>query len=83
VGPPPYEEYSLARAAYQSARDAESSQYSSANWSRAESNYRSGQRAWADDDFEKARKFFKLAIEYSEKAENVSRLKKFKVGGGF
>jgi hypothetical protein len=83
VGPPPYEDYSLARVARQAARDAESAQYSMNNWSRADDTYQKGQKAWNDGDFDVARKYFKQSIEYSERAENISRLKKFKTGGGF
>src|SRR5688572_14479428 len=80
VGPPPYEEYTLARAAVKSAQEADSSRFAVGLWSKAESNYKAGEKAFNESEYDQAKKFFRLAITYSERAENATRLKKFQSG---
>jgi len=83
VGPTPYEEYTLARAAIRAAREADSAQFAPGPWHKADNAYRSGQKAWNESEYDRARKQFKTAIEYAERAENMTRIKKFQTGGGF
>lgn len=81
--PPPYEDYALARVAVRSAQEVDSARFATGLWNRAEENYRNGQRAWADNEFGAAKKHFQMAIQYAEKAENATRLKKFQTGDTF
>lgn len=81
--PAPYEEYSLARTAINAAQEADASRFASGLWYKAEENYRNGQKAYREAEFAKAKKFFEVSIQYSERAENATRLKKFKSGDGF
>lgn len=81
AGPKPYEDYSLAYTALKSAKTSEASRYSPGYWSRAERLYREAQQAYKENSNEKAKKLFRQSVLYSEKAENVTRLKKFQTGG--
>ncbi len=80
VVPLPIEEYTIARAAVTSARDAGSERLAPGLWYKAEENYRRGQKFLKDKDNEGALRSFRRAIDYAEKAENASRLKKFESG---
>ena len=81
--PPPYEEYVLARAAVQAAQDTDSPRFATGLWNLADENYRLGQRAFRDSDYGPAKVYFKKATEFAERAENVTRLKKFQTGDSF
>lgn len=81
AGPKPYEEYALAYVALRSAKKAEASRYSPGYWSKAERLYREGQQSYKDNTNEKAKKLFMASKKYAEKAENVTRLRKFQTGG--
>ena len=81
AGPKPYADYSQAYVALRSAKSAEASRYSPGYWSKAERLYREGQQAYKENSNEKAQKLFRLSVKYAEKAENVTRLKKFQTGG--
>lgn len=83
VAPLPIEEYTLARAAVSSAKDAGADRLAAGLWFRADENYRRGQAALADRDNELAKQSFLKAVEFAEKAENASRLKKFETGETF
>ena len=83
VPPTPYEEYTLARAAIQAAKDVDSARFSSGLWHRAEESFRSGEKAWKNREFGEAKKLFERATLYAERAENSTRLKKFKSGDSF
>jgi hypothetical protein len=83
AAPPPYEEYTLARTAVRAAQDVDSSRFSAGLWNRAEENYRLGQKAYKDSDFKEAKVYFKKAINFAERAENSTRLKKFQSGDSF
>ena len=80
VIPLPIEEHTLARAALSSARDAGAERLAPGLWYKAEENYRRGEKFLKDKDNESAKKNFLRAIEFSEQAENSSRLKKFESG---
>jgi hypothetical protein len=81
--PPPFEEYAVARAAVNAARDYDSAKYAKGMWNRAEEAYFKGQKSFQANDMADARKNFRLATEYAEKAENLTRLKKFQSGDNF
>ncbi|MCB0406990.1 MAG: DUF4398 domain-containing protein [Bdellovibrionales bacterium] len=81
AGPKPYDDYALAYVALRAAKDAEASRYSPGYWSKAERLYRDGQQAYKENSNERAKKFFIESKKFAEKAENVTRLKKFQSGG--
>ncbi len=83
AAPPPYEEYALAKAAVRAAQDADSARFATSLWNKAEENFRNGQRAYREANFEEAKKHFQLALRFAEKAENLTRLKKFQTGENF
>ena len=80
VAPRPIEEYTLARAAVNSARESGAERLAPGLWHKAEEHYRNGQKSFKDKDNEGAMVGFLKAIEFAEKAENASRLKKFESG---
>ncbi len=80
VGPPPYEDYTLARAAVRAAQEVDSAQYATGYWNKAEESFRKGEQSWKDNENDGAKKYFKLAQQYAERAENATRLKKFQTG---
>ncbi len=81
--PPPYEDYAIARTAVRSARDFDSARYSTTTLHKAEEAFRNGEKCFKDNDFEQAKRYFRLAKEFAERAENATRLKKFKSGDSF
>lgn len=83
AAPPPYEEYSLARTAVKAAQEADSARFATGIWNKAEENFRAGQKAYREADYDSAKKHFQLAIQFAEKAENSTRLKKFQSGDSF
>lgn len=82
AAPPPYEEYTLARAAIKAAQDVDSARFSGGYWNRASDDFREGEKAWKDAEYETAKRLFKSAIQLSERAENATRLKRFQTGDG-
>jgi len=80
ISPLPIEEFTLARAAVASARESGSERLAPGLWYKCEENYRKGQKALKEKDNETAKVSFLQAIEFAEKAENASRLKKFESG---
>jgi hypothetical protein len=83
ASPPPFEEYALARAAVRAAQEADAARFATGIWNKAEENFRSGQKAYKEADYDSAKKFFQAAQLNAEKAENVTRLKKFQSGESF
>ncbi len=73
----------LARAAVRAAQEVDSARFSTGLWNRAEESYRNGTKAFKDADFKEAKVFFQRAIEYAERSENATRLKKFQSGDSF
>lgn len=80
---PPYEEYTIAREALKAAEEADSAKYSPAYWLNAESAYRDAERAYKQNQFDRARNLFRQARLWAERAENQTRLKKFESGDVF
>lgn len=73
----------MARAAVRAAQDADSARFATNLWNKAEENFRSGQKAYREADYETAKKHFLLAQQFAEKAENLTRIKKFQSGESF
>ena len=80
---PPLEQFTLARAALNAARDVDSTRFSPGHFHRAEEQFRLGEKNYRDEDYAEAKKNFEEAIYYAEQAENSTRLKKFKTGESF
>jgi len=76
----PVEDYTLARAAYESAKEAEALRYAPAFWYNAEQSYREGQRAYKERRYSDAEKNFKEARAAAEKAENAARIARHNAG---
>lgn len=83
AAPPPYEEFAIARAAIKAAQDVDSARYAPGLWGRADESFRTAQKEYRDRDFDLAKKHFQSAIQFAEKAENATRLKKFQSGDSF
>lgn len=81
--PPPYEEFTLARAAVNAARAYEAPKHAPGYWHKAKEFYIRGERAYKESDFGVAHDNFKKARAFAEKAENATRLKKFQTGDRF
>lgn len=79
---PPIEEYTIARTALRAAQESDAARYASGFWHNAEQHYRKGQKLFRLNDFALAKEHFDKAIDYAEKAENVTRLKKYQSGEG-
>ena len=83
AGAPPVKDFTLARTAIDAARKAGAPRYAPGFWNRAEEHYRRASILYKDRYYEEAKQLFKKARVYAEKAENSTRLKKFKSGDGF
>ncbi len=80
VSPQPVNEYTLARTALEAARDQDAARFAPSYWHQAEEAYRAGEAQFKKSEFLKAEEQFILSREFSEKAENATRLQKFKSG---
>jgi hypothetical protein len=78
--PPPYEDYSLARVAMDSARSVQAARHSPGYWHQAEESYRKARLFFKDRDYSKAKEYFNLARQAAERAENSARLLRQKSG---
>ncbi len=76
----PIDEYNLARAAFESARDADAAHYAPALWFGAEQAYHAGQKDYADRQYGDAKDKFIEARDLAERAEDVSRLARHQSG---
>lgn len=70
----PVQEYSIARAAYEAAKESGAQRLSPTYWFKAESTYKLGQRLFADREYVDARNAFEESRFLFEKAENASRI---------
>ena len=80
---PPLEQFTIARAALNAARDVDATRYSPGHFHRAEEQYRYGEKSYRAEDYAVAKNYFEQAIYFAEQAENSTRLKKFKTGESF
>jgi hypothetical protein len=78
--PVPLLDYSLARSAIESARSVESVKYSPSHWHQASEYFRTATLLYKDKRYEEAKENFIQARAFAEKAENLTRLKRFKSG---
>jgi hypothetical protein len=78
--PAPIEEYTLARAAIEAARNVQAPRHSPGYWHQADEAYRQAQDHYRDHDWSKARTEFIKARLAAEKAENSARLIRQKTG---
>ena len=76
----PVDEWTMARSAYESAREADAARFVPAIWFKAEQSYRDGQRAYKDRKYEEAKQLFNQARAYCEQAENAARLARHQSG---
>jgi hypothetical protein len=76
----PIEKYSLARAAIESAKDAEANRFAPTLWFNAEQSYRDGQRAFRERRYGRAEDLFEDARISAEKAENLARIARHESG---
>lgn len=70
----PVDEWTIARSAYEAARDADSARYVPSIWFNAEQSYREGQKAFRERRYAAAKTLFIQARQLSEQAENAARL---------
>jgi hypothetical protein len=78
--PQPLLEYTLARTAMEAARNVDAVKYAPSHWYQATEYYRTATLLFKEKKYDDAKNNFDLARVYAEKAENLSRLKKFKSG---
>ena len=81
--PVPVEEYVLARTAIQHSFDAGAPKFSPGYWHEAEDYFQKAKKLLKEGYNAKARKSFYRARIMAEKAENSTRLEKFRSGGEF
>ena len=82
-GPAPKGEYSLARSAIRSARDADAARFSADYWHKAMNTYRQAKKLYQDRQNDLARQYFARARVYAERAENLSQLARAKGDDSF
>ena len=80
TGPVPLDEYTLARAAIDAARDVQAPRLSPGFWHQAEEAYRRGRLLYKDSRWDEARIEFLKAKQAAEKAENSARLNRQRTG---
>lgn len=73
----------MARVAVRAAQEVDSARHASGLWNRAEENFRVAQKAYNENEYAKAKKHFLAAIQFAEKAENATRLKRFQSGDSY
>ena len=71
---PPLEDYSIARVAIASAKEAEAPRLAPGYWHRSEEAFRLGEEAFREEDYDLAQKRFKKAQAYAERAEDSAKL---------
>ena len=80
AGTPPVKSYNIADLALRKAVEAQSEKYAPKNLQIAKKYYNLGKRYYNERKFEKAKKNFLKAIDWAEKAENLSFFKQVKQG---
>jgi len=76
----PVDEYTIARAAMEGARESEAPRYAPALWYKAEQAYREGETFFRERAYDEALKRFVQARSWAEQAENAARLSRFEAG---
>lgn len=80
TGPMPLDEYTLARAALDAAREVQAPRHAPGYWHQAEEAYRRGRVFYKDQRWDEARQEFVKARQAAEKAENAARLTRQRTG---
>ena len=80
AGPKPIEDYVLSQAALKAAKDAGASSYASGYWFKAELSFRKAVKLYKNSSNSEAQVYFVRSRKYAERAEVLTRLKKFKSG---
>ena len=83
AGPKPIEEIVLAKAAMQAARQVGAQSVAPGFYHKSEESYRLGSIALKGNYNNEAKRYFVKARRYAEKAENATRLKKFRSGESY
>ncbi len=76
----PVDEYTIARAAMEGARESEAPRFAPALWYKAEQAFREGEAYFRDRAYSDASKRFEQARALAEQAENAARLSRFESG---
>lgn len=76
----PVDEYAIARAAMDGARESEAPRYAPALWYKAEQAYREGEIFFRERVYDQAFKRFGQARAWAEQAENAARLTRYEAG---
>ncbi len=76
----PVDEYAIARAAMDGAKESEAPRFAPALWYKAEQAYREGETFFKERAFEDATTRFSQARALAEQAENAARLSRFESG---
>jgi len=82
TGKPPIQDYNLAYVAVEAAKGSQAAKYAPALWTLAERSYQEGQEFFRRERYREAEKAFVRARGYAEKAENISRLRRYETGDG-
>ncbi len=77
---PPFDEYTVAKAALDAARLVEADRHSPGFWHKAEQSYQKAQGLYNDRHYEEARQEFLRAKANAERAENSARIIRMKTG---
>ncbi len=76
----PVDEYTIARAAMEGARESEAPRFAPALWYKAEQAFREGEAYFRDRAYSDAATRFTQARSLAEQAENAARLSRFESG---
>jgi hypothetical protein len=76
----PVDEYTIARAAMDGAKESEAPRFAPALWYKAEQAYREGETFFRERAYSDATKRFAAARTLAEQAENAARLSRFESG---
>lgn len=80
TGPVPVDDYAMARAAIDAAREVQAPRHAPGFWHQAEESYRKARVLYKDNRWDEARKEFIKARQAAEKAENAARLNRQRTG---
>lgn len=83
VGPAPIRDYNLAQTAIKAAKKSGAANYAPSALTSATDHFQQAEEKYKVRNYEEAKKLFKAARLFAEKAENQTRIKKFKTGETF
>lgn len=78
ISDPPNLDYTYARSALAAARQADAPQHAPGYWNKAEEAYKRAVKLYDDRQPDRAKRLFRQARKYGERAENIARLKRAK-----